>query len=152
MHPILQIVLLQNSQCGKELNKFCPPNISDDLRHFFCLYPSFVGSPHRVHSESSAKKLPAVRLILRTIFQLTSDVMRNIKVKCITRWLSLVENYCNHTMLYLSRDSVPLKIPCHTIVWLKLFGYFNSLCGLLFQMTKRDPQLLRIPKGICIFP
>ena len=27
---------------GKELTKFCPPNSSDDLCLFFCLYPSYL--------------------------------------------------------------------------------------------------------------
>ena len=30
----------QQLQCGKELNKFCPPNTSYNLCLFFCLYPS----------------------------------------------------------------------------------------------------------------
>ena len=38
IHTILHIV--QNSQRGKELNKFCPPNSSDDLGPFFCICPS----------------------------------------------------------------------------------------------------------------
>ena len=40
IHPILQIVLVQNGQRSKEFNNFCPPNSSDDLCLFFCLYPS----------------------------------------------------------------------------------------------------------------
>ena len=41
IHPILQIVLLQkNSWPVKELNKFYPPNSSDDLCLLFCIYPS----------------------------------------------------------------------------------------------------------------
>ena len=40
IHPNLQIVLVQNSQRGKELNKCCPPHSSDDLCLCFCLYPS----------------------------------------------------------------------------------------------------------------
>ena len=41
IYPILQIVLVQNSERGKEVNrKFCPPNSSNDLCLFFCLYPS----------------------------------------------------------------------------------------------------------------
>ena len=35
-----KIILVGNSSCGKELNKFCPPNSSDDLCLLFCLYPS----------------------------------------------------------------------------------------------------------------
>ena len=31
IRPILQFVLVQNSCLGKELNKCCPPNSSDDL-------------------------------------------------------------------------------------------------------------------------
>ena len=42
IHPILQIVLLQNSERGKEFNKFCPLNKSDDLLPFLCIYPSFM--------------------------------------------------------------------------------------------------------------
>ena len=36
-HPVavLKIVLMQNSQLGKEFNKFCPSNSSDDLCLFF---------------------------------------------------------------------------------------------------------------------
>ena len=37
-HPILQIVLLQNS--GKEFNQFCPPSSNDDLCLLFCINPS----------------------------------------------------------------------------------------------------------------
>ena len=40
IHPILQIVLLQNSQRSKEFNKFCPLNKSDDLLPFL-MYLSF---------------------------------------------------------------------------------------------------------------
>ena len=40
IYPILQIVLLQNSQRGKEFNKFCPLNKSDDLLPFL-MYLSF---------------------------------------------------------------------------------------------------------------
>ena len=35
--PILQIVLVQNSQRGKELKQLCPPNSSDDLCLLFCI-------------------------------------------------------------------------------------------------------------------
>ena len=40
VHFILQNRPRQNSQHGKELNKFFPTNKSDDLCLFFCLYPS----------------------------------------------------------------------------------------------------------------
>ena len=40
IHPILQIVLVQNSLCGKEINQFCPLSSSDDLCLLFFLYPS----------------------------------------------------------------------------------------------------------------
>ena len=40
VHPIFQTVLVENSQRGKEFNKFCPPNSSDDFCLFFCIYPS----------------------------------------------------------------------------------------------------------------
>ena len=51
INPFLQIILVQfilflrSSQCkipirGKELNKFCLPNSSNDLCLFFCIYPS----------------------------------------------------------------------------------------------------------------
>ena len=40
VHPILQIFLLQNSLRSMELMKYCPPNSSDDLCLFFCIYPS----------------------------------------------------------------------------------------------------------------
>ena len=43
IHTIRQIVLVQNSQCGKELNQFCPPNSSDVLCLFFCISPSSTG-------------------------------------------------------------------------------------------------------------
>ena len=36
LHPILQIVLVQNCQRGKELKQFCPPRSSDDLGLLFC--------------------------------------------------------------------------------------------------------------------
>ena len=39
VHPIPN-VLVKNSLCGKEYNKFCPPNSSDDFCLFFCIYPS----------------------------------------------------------------------------------------------------------------
>ena len=35
-----KIILVENSKCGKEFNKFRPPNSSDDLCLLFCLYPS----------------------------------------------------------------------------------------------------------------
>ena len=37
IHPTLQIALLENSWHGKELNKFWPPNSSDDLCLVFCI-------------------------------------------------------------------------------------------------------------------
>ena len=51
INPFLQIILVQfilflrSSSCkipirGKELNKFCLPNSSNDLCLFFCIYPS----------------------------------------------------------------------------------------------------------------
>ena len=40
IHPILQIILALNLQCGKALNQFCPPNNSDDLCLLFCINPS----------------------------------------------------------------------------------------------------------------
>ena len=40
VHLFLHIILVQNSQCGKELNKFCPPNNSNDLCLLFCKNPS----------------------------------------------------------------------------------------------------------------
>ena len=41
IHPILQIVLVQNSKHGKEMSRFCPPPSSnDDLCLLLCLYPS----------------------------------------------------------------------------------------------------------------
>ena len=43
-HPILQIVLVQNSQRGKKMNKLCSRNSSDDLCFFFCIYISSYGS------------------------------------------------------------------------------------------------------------
>ena len=39
IHPFLQMVLLQSSYRGKELNKFCPPDSSDDVCLFFCITP-----------------------------------------------------------------------------------------------------------------
>ena len=42
-HPFLQnhpALFEEYIQCGKELNKFCSPNSSDDLCLLFCLYPS----------------------------------------------------------------------------------------------------------------
>ena len=40
VHPNIQNRPRQNSWCGKNLNTFFPPNKSDDLWLFFCLYPS----------------------------------------------------------------------------------------------------------------
>ena len=38
IHPYhLQVILVLNLQCGTELNKFRPPNSSDDLCLLFCL-------------------------------------------------------------------------------------------------------------------
>ena len=42
IHHILRPTVVQNSQRGKELNKFCPPISSDDLCLFFCIYPSSI--------------------------------------------------------------------------------------------------------------
>ena len=36
-HPFLQIILVLNLWCGKELNQFPPPTSSDDLSPLFCL-------------------------------------------------------------------------------------------------------------------
>ena len=38
--PVRQTVPVQKSWRGKEFNKFCAPNRSDDLCLIFCLYPS----------------------------------------------------------------------------------------------------------------
>ena len=54
-HPFQKVALIlfilffkiileeNNSKCSKELNKFCPPNSSNDLCLLFCLYPSSMG-------------------------------------------------------------------------------------------------------------
>ena len=47
IHPILQIVLVQNSLRDKEFNKFYPPISSDDLSLSFCLFPFYMTSPYR---------------------------------------------------------------------------------------------------------
>ena len=49
IHAILQIVLVQNSYHGKELNTFCPPNSSDDIYIFFCLHPSSMALSFQGH-------------------------------------------------------------------------------------------------------
>ena len=41
-HPILQIVLVENSQRGKELKTFCPLNSIDDLCLVFCIYSFYM--------------------------------------------------------------------------------------------------------------
>ena len=40
-----KIVLGKIASACKELNKFCPPNRSDDLCLFFCIYPSSMTLP-----------------------------------------------------------------------------------------------------------
>ena len=40
INPFLHIILVQNRQRGKEMNKFCPPNSSDDLCLLLCINPS----------------------------------------------------------------------------------------------------------------
>ena len=40
VHPFLQIILVENSQCGKEMIQFRSPSSSDDLCLRFCMYPS----------------------------------------------------------------------------------------------------------------
>ena len=37
--PIRQIILVENSQCDKEMNQFSRPNSSDDLCLLFCINP-----------------------------------------------------------------------------------------------------------------
>ena len=44
MSKLLPIAHLKNSQHGKELNKFCLPNDSDEHCLFFCIYPSSIGA------------------------------------------------------------------------------------------------------------
>ena len=39
----LNSVVQRASARAKELNKFCPPDSSDDLCLFFCIYPSSMG-------------------------------------------------------------------------------------------------------------
>ena len=46
--------MVQNSQCDKEFNKFCPPNSSDDLSLLVCIlyiHPSSVVRVHRGQQE-----------------------------------------------------------------------------------------------------
>ena len=50
IHPFLQTILVENSQCGKDLNQFRPPNSSDDLCLLFCLYPLFITYPNLVQA------------------------------------------------------------------------------------------------------
>ena len=38
IHPIHQIVLVQNSWSGKEMHQFCPTSSSDDLCILFCTF------------------------------------------------------------------------------------------------------------------
>ena len=45
-HPILQIVLVENSQSGKELNKLCPLNSNDDLCLVACKNPASLQQNH----------------------------------------------------------------------------------------------------------
>ena len=66
---------VQNSQRGKEFNKFCSPNRSNDLCRFFCLYPSSMvrsftsgggrceRRPWRVAAPGSRSRLSAARRI-----------------------------------------------------------------------------------------
>ena len=64
IYPILPIILVQNSNLGKELNPFCPPSSSDDLCLLFCLYPSSMpgwpggaqGGGFRVNSKQASKR------------------------------------------------------------------------------------------------
>ena len=55
IHPILQIVLVQNSQRGNEFNQFCPPSSSDVLCFLFCLYPSIWFWPITHESTASSR-------------------------------------------------------------------------------------------------
>ena len=55
IHPILQIVLLQNSQRGKKFNNLCPPNNSDDLCLLFYINPSSM-SPYDCQCPLSVSK------------------------------------------------------------------------------------------------
>ena len=66
IHPFLQIILVQfilyfnrptgvqNSKCGKELNKSCSPNSRDDLCIVFCMYASSRRSGCQLHGEHRA--------------------------------------------------------------------------------------------------
>ena len=49
IHPFLQIIPVENSSCGQELNLFRPPNSSDNLSLLFCLYPSSMAPAHGAH-------------------------------------------------------------------------------------------------------
>ena len=40
IHSFLHTIWVQISQCGKKLNKFCPPNSSDDLCLILCINSS----------------------------------------------------------------------------------------------------------------
>ena len=47
-----QIILVENSQCCKELIPFYPPNSNDDLCFLFCLYPFSMVPPYTTELES----------------------------------------------------------------------------------------------------
>ena len=48
INPFLLVILAHNSKRGKELNKFCPPNSSDDL--FFGINPSSMPPRYGTHA------------------------------------------------------------------------------------------------------
>ena len=45
IHPLIHIILVQNSYRGKKFNKFFPPNSSDDLCLLFCINSSSMVRP-----------------------------------------------------------------------------------------------------------
>ena len=47
IHPLLQIILVLNLQCGMEQNEYRPPNSSDDLCLLFCLFLLLCPAPKR---------------------------------------------------------------------------------------------------------
>ena len=40
IHPFFQIILVENSLFGKEVNEFCPLSRTDDLYLLFCINPT----------------------------------------------------------------------------------------------------------------
>ena len=103
VHPILKIVLVQNTKHGRELNKFCPSNRSDDLYLCFCLYPSSMGTTQ------PGTEIAGYPATFKTGYNILPDT-RSKKMRDYPAWSPFWISFTDQRMFKGKINSVGVKI------------------------------------------